>query len=217
MTPRRANEIKTAIDNEINYSRNPLSKEPATEQAFSGARRALSKKVDEGMSSLGGDDLLNQLKSANKEYGNTKQIQRIAEDRVSREQANRMFGLTDTIASAGGGVAAATVGGGPLGLVGAVAAGAANKLGRSYGNSTMAVGADKVSQFLLRSKPMQEIASKNPAAFKAIVADMTKRIEQRGSAPKAAQAPGELDRDSSTPAQERVSEEDAKKQFLDGN
>jgi hypothetical protein len=218
MTPRRANEIKSAIDDTINYSRNPLSKEPDTEKAFMAARRAISNKIDEGMQSLGGDDLLNQLKGANKEYGMSKQIERIANDRVSREQANRMFGLTDTIAAGTGGAAGAAALGGPGAIATALAAGALNKAGRTYGNSTMAVGADKISKFLLQSRPMQQLAERNPEAFRAVVIDITKRLETRGSVPKAAQ--NELDNDSSTSSSYEVMpmpKEEAKRQFIEGN
>jgi len=217
MSPRRTNEIKTAMDDVINYSRNPLTKEPNNEKVFSAARGAMSKKVDDSMASLGGDDLLMQLKSANKNYGTSKQIERIAKDKVSREQANRIFGLTDTIAASGGLGAGAALAGGPGAIAMAAGAGLANKAARTYGPATLAVSADRVSKMMLKSKPMQDLAQKNPAAFKAMVIDMTSRLQERGGLPKAAQQPNELDRDSSTPAQERVSEDEAKRQFLDGN
>jgi hypothetical protein len=176
LDPRRSNDIKGALDDAINYARNPLSKDPAKEQALYAARRAISGKIDNQIESLGGTELLGDLKAANKDYGLAAQVQRTANDRAQREAANRVIGLTDTIAGAGFGGASMLLNndkGDDLGLLGAglgFALGAgANKLGRTYGNAVMAKTADNVAKFLLRSPQMQQLATRNPAAFKAAI------------------------------------------------
>lgn len=197
MDPRRANDVKGALDDAINYARSPLSKEPAAEKAFSAARRVVSKKVDEAIDSLGGETELLKLKSANREYGLSATADRIAKDRIRRESANKqMFGLTDTIT----GVGALGYGASTQDWDTAIGIMAAKKLGEKYGASTLAAALDRGSKFLLRSPDMQKLAQTSPQAFRAAVIDLTSRIERKWGLPKAAQAPNELDRDSSVPA-----------------
>lgn len=204
MTPRGTNDVKSEIDQVINYSRNPLTKQPTTERAFVAARRAVAEKVDDAIDALGGDVLLDSLKAANKEYGMAKQISNIAQDRSNRNAANKaMFGLTDVITGAGAlGYGASTNDWGTAaGIV------AAKRMAEKYGASTAAVIFDRVSKKLLQSPPMVEMARQNPAVFKSVVIDISRRLERQGTfaLPKAAEKKNELDRDSGTPANEKVS------------
>lgn len=157
LDPKRANDIKSAIDRRINYARNPMSKEPDVESAFKIARRFISGKIDEHISFLGkfmkDEKALAALKEANKDYGYSKQISQMARDRLQRENANRMFGLTDTIAGSAGGAAGAVAGSllghdkqdaFELSALGALAGGVGNKLARTYGNAALASGANKL-------------------------------------------------------------------------
>lgn len=154
LDPRLQNDIKGEIDRAINYARNPLSKEPASEQGYSAARQFLAKKIDQSVDYLGkqvGDEgLAKELKAANQQYGLSKQINTIAEDRISRISANSRSSLTDTIAGGAGGVAG-TVAGAAMGggdhdarsmsegaLAGGLLAGAANHYGKKYGAGILA-------------------------------------------------------------------------------
>jgi hypothetical protein len=157
LNPKAANDIKSAIDRKINYSRNPMAKEPDVESAFKMARKFLSKKIDEHIDFLGkymGDEAaLKALKEANRDYGYSKQVMNMATDKMNRENTNRMFGLTDTIAGSAGGAAGA-VAGSVLGgdqrdaiegsAIGALVGGVGNKLARTYGNPILASGANKL-------------------------------------------------------------------------
>jgi hypothetical protein len=219
MDLRKTNDIKGHIDDTIRYSRNPLAPEPATETAFRAARRKLSGIVDEGMDAVGGDPLLKELKAANKDYGQAAQLNDIAVDRVNRERAHKMFGLTDTIAGGAGIAYGATTDDwtGALGVV------AGKKLVEKYGTAMLASTANKVSKMLLQGQPMQKLAQTNPAAFRAAVIDMTGRVLDRGSLPipKAAST-NELDSDSSQssfyrPENTPHDPQDARKKFIDGN
>lgn len=174
---RRTNDIKGALDEQINYSRNPLTKEPAVEKAFYGGRKELQNIVDDGMVAIGGDDLANQLRAANKDYGMSSQVNKIAQDRIQREAANKMFGLTDTIAGAGSVGYGASTGD----WTGAVGIMAAKKGFEKYGTSTLAVMADKIGKQLLKSPQMKQLATTNPNAFGAFVANMAQKLEGSGS------------------------------------
>lgn len=182
LAPREANNVKSAIDDEINYARNPLTKEPATEKAFQAARKVISQKVDEAIESLGGGKLLEALKQANRDYGASKEIERMAKDRALRNSANKFLGLTDSIAGTGAAVYGATTGD----WQGAATAFAGKKGLEKFGASTLAVGADRLSKFLLRSPALREIAQNNPQAYSAVILDLTERLERRGALPKAA-------------------------------
>lgn len=223
MSPRRSNEIKGAMDDAINYARNPLSKEPAYETAMRAARRFVSDKTDESMNALGGDELVAGLKDANRDWGYSKQIADIAGDRVNRESANRFFGLTDTVAGGSGLMAGAVLAGGPLSPIAAataVGSAMANKAARTYGPALVATTADKLAKQLMKSPQMQQMATSNPAAFKAMVYSIASKINASESAfPRAAEQPyEELDNEeTSVPSWQNAPPEEARRRFLEGN
>jgi hypothetical protein len=122
-----------------------------------------------------------QIKDTNRRLGNLLEAYKAAKDRISRDEANRAFGLTDTISAAGGAGAGAHIGGmvgGPEGAkIGAVAGaglgGAANKLARTFGNGLQATGYDALGDVLKSSPgalakltgPLGEMYRQNPEAF----------------------------------------------------
>ena len=159
LPPRLQNDIKGYLDEAINYARNPLTKQPGQEKAFSSARKYLSQKIDETIKYVGertkDPALVAKLKEANRDYGYSKQIGTIAADRVNRVSANNAFGLSDRIAGGAGAAAAAVasaaggehnpadIGVSALGA-GLLAAGG-NHLAQRYGNSVMAAGLNKAA------------------------------------------------------------------------
>lgn len=80
--------------------------------------------------------------------------------------------------------------------------------------------AQKLADTLIKSPKMQELAVKNPQAYKALVIDLSSRMGSPGRIiPAAAEnkTPSELDKDSSVPSQYPVPEEEARKRFIEGN
>jgi hypothetical protein len=141
-----------------------------------GLKEGVEKQADTVSEMLGGAG--GEIKTANKRLGNYITVKDVATDRVNRDAGNRAFGLTDNIWGAAGMTGAGGVGGGLLsgdlegaakGAIGAGALMGASKLGRTYGNSVMAVGFDKVASSLMRVPQMAELAQKNPTAFQALV------------------------------------------------
>lgn len=174
LTPKKAQEIKTAMDQKVNYARNPLSKEPATDKGFSAARQYVSKKIDEDLDAIGNASgkpgLLQDLKDANRDYGYSSQVNNMAKDRINRETANRMISLTDTIAG-GAGAAAGSAAGGLVGgdyrhagegaLLAGLAGGLANHAGRKYGPGILAEGANRAQPILENTLvPVGQLGSK---------------------------------------------------------
>lgn len=171
LTPKIANNIKTKLDQKINYARNPMTKNPAAEEGFSIMRdyvnNSVKNHIDEIGKVLDHDELAKELTRSNKEYGYAKQLQNMAEDRVSREIANRSFSLTDTIAGIGGATAGAVMGsesghgieGAALGLL----AGGVNKLARTAGPGAVAQIAHKAEPILEKTAvPLGKMLEKAP-------------------------------------------------------
>jgi hypothetical protein len=168
LDPRVANDIKGFADKEINYARNPLNGKPKTEKAFSTLRKFMEQKVYAQVEHLGAaageKGLGDQLRKANADYSMSKRVGDIASDRVNRVGANKMFGLTDTIAGgagmAAGGAAAAVLGDhnrADMGLMsvasGLLAAGGHHVAGK-YGPAIAAQGLDRLSG----SRPLQALS-----------------------------------------------------------
>lgn len=159
LSPRASNDIKSAIDKSINYARNPLSPDPGFETALYSTRSALNegiKKNIDNVGKLGGLGIdSNSLQKANRAYSMSKRVRDIANDRISREEANAMFGLRDTIAGSAGGAAGGILGGilsggdmkdaGLMSLVGGALGAAGSKVSRKYGNQVTAKAADKAA------------------------------------------------------------------------
>lgn len=170
MSVRRTNDIKGAMDDVINYARNPLSKEPAKEAAFSAARKVLSGKIDDSIAEVS-PELLDELKAANRDYGYSKQIGNIANDRVSREAANRFMSPSDYWVSGVGAIGGAMTGdsfekrlrnaavGGSLGVM--------NQAARKYGNPLLATGLDKMASGVSKIPSVTGLAAKSPIAYQA--------------------------------------------------
>ncbi len=168
LDPRKANDIKSAIDEAINYSRNPLTKQPAVEDAFKAARRIVADKVEDSIASIGvktnNPKVLDDLKEANLAYGNSKRVGTIAKDRVNREQANNSLGLRQSLLL-GGGVAAG-------GIPGAIA-GAASAIGlkttERYGSAVLAQAEYALAKRLQGSGILRKMVESNPQAYQTLL------------------------------------------------
>lgn len=161
LNPRVANDIKGAADEVINYSRNPMTKEPNAEKAFRALRQYTENKVHaqvEYLGQLSGEKGLGKtLRETNQRYGMSKRIEGIANDRLNRVSANQMFGLGDKVASGAGAVigtgAAMASGDAPLetGLKGAgglLLGMAGSKMANHYGTAALSRGLDRTSGVL---------------------------------------------------------------------
>jgi len=167
MSPTAARSVKSAMDEAINYSRNPLAKEPTKEVAFSAARNKVNEKIMQQMEEVGGPELAQSLRDANKKFSLSKGAIDVVKDRLAREEAKKSaFGLTDTIAGTG-----ATAYGLATGdWSGAAAIFAGKKYLEKYGAQQGALAADFVSKQLLNSPQGQALAQRlGPAGFRMMV------------------------------------------------
>lgn len=180
LNPQVTNSIKTALDKTaIHWQRNPLLREPDTETAVKALRGFLSDKVSTQIDAVGkaiGDTgPAEKLAGLNATYGMSTRIANIAEDRVFRESANRMFGLTDTLAGGFGAAAGQAAKGNVGSAIGMVGGAVGNKLGRTYGNAVMAHAADATAKVLEHVPVISEVARLNPAIAESLVDSFVSR------------------------------------------
>jgi hypothetical protein len=101
----------------------------------------------------------------------------MASDKVNREGANQIFGLSEKLFSISGGVMGGAVGGGPGALVGSLALMGASKLARTKGLSLAAKSIDVIAdKFMLDpngvgrfAKPLADAMAKSPGEFVKVV------------------------------------------------
>lgn len=169
---RYLNDIIGEIDSRINWSKR-VPELSDQQQGLLALRRTLRNKVNEISDAVsefaGGSKASENLKKANKLYGDLSEINKIAQDRVARESANRLFSPSDYAAGLGGAVVGASQGEGVEGKLKGAAMGAglgvANKFARLYANPILASGAAKAGQAIERSGMQQVLqnAASQPA------------------------------------------------------
>jgi hypothetical protein len=193
LDPRKANDIKGALDEVINYSRNPLNKQPDVEKAFHAAREFVSKRIDDGIDAIGAKtgrtDLLKDLKEANAAYGTGKQAGGMARDKLNREQANNALGLRQSILAGGGGAAGAVYGlasgGEPEDVLASAAGGAA--LGASlktierYGPAITAHAEKVLADKIRSSSVIRRMVEKSPQAYQTLLAGIANQLTSSGA------------------------------------
>lgn len=139
---KEAQVLKEELGKVANWKNNVsvTDKERMARDAYGVVANMIDEAVDKGAQQLDSPELLQTLREANRTYSSGKTAEKLLQNKYAREQGNKIFGLTDTIA-AGSGFA----GGGPL-AAGAIYAG--KKGLEKYGASTAAVGFDKLSDML---------------------------------------------------------------------
>lgn len=136
-----AQELKEELGKVANWKNtlNVTDKEQMARSAYGVVSDALDSAADSGSKTIGKDGLLKTLQDARATYSGSKGADTLLQNKQARELGNKMFGITDTIAAAGGAVF------GPAGAVGVVAT---KKLAERYGAATSASTANFLSQVL---------------------------------------------------------------------
>lgn len=159
MSLSQAQKLRQGIDKSINFNKR-ASDMPGIQGALYDIRTALRDKMDNAIAELQIAEK-GALKAANRKYGNLAQAEQILEKELGRQNVNRAVSLTDTIAAAGG---AAT--GSPLA---ALALGALNKAGRTFGNSVMARGGDAASKALANVPAAVNLSNSAPQVYQGLL------------------------------------------------
>jgi len=137
LTLKEAQKLRQGIDKSINFNKSAPDMRGAQEGLYR-QRTAIRNAMSDAIDSLPGNSEKGALLKANRKYGRLADASDILEKEIGRDQANRSISLTDTIAGAAG---AST--GNPAA---ALALGAANKFGRTFGNSIQARVYDAVAK-----------------------------------------------------------------------
>lgn len=157
MTLKEAQALRQGIDKSINFNKSAPEMRGAQEGLYQ-QRTAVRDAMNDAINNLDSGTPKDALLGANRKYGNLSKASDILDREIGRNQANRAVSLTDTIAGAAG-----LAGGGPIG---AAALGAANKFGRTFGNSLQARMYDAISKGAAKSAP--NLAKINPQVAQVI-------------------------------------------------
>ena len=99
---KKAQQVKSAVDRVINYARNPRNPDPIKEQAFKHLRTFINNKIKaqvQFVDDVIGGEQAKKLAQLNNDYGSAAKILDISSDRVARDASNRIFGLSEQIAT----------------------------------------------------------------------------------------------------------------------
>jgi hypothetical protein len=172
MSLKQTQELRRAIDKQINWAKATPDMR-GKQEALYDIRDTLRGKISDGVDSvapqMGGQ--AGDLASKNKLYSTISDIEKYATNRAAGNAANRSVGLTDTISGGAG----ATIGGlagaqaGPHGMeIGATVGGGIgagiNKLGRTYGPSLQATGANRLAKIASAFPKLGALIQANPQA-----------------------------------------------------
>lgn len=178
MSLQEAHALRRNIDKNIQFNKRRADLKPGEQEVLYKIRDTINKEINDAVNKMGVGDTVDALKKANQEYSKLSTLQNMAENRSAMDASNRTFSLTDTIAT-GAGLAAGST---PAQKVAtAAAAGALNKLGRTFGKSLQATGFDASSRLLAQSPDVAKLASSNPGVFQSLVSSLHGGVG--GSAP----------------------------------
>lgn len=173
---KEAQALKQELGKVANWKNNltVTDKERMARDAYKIVSGQIDEAVEAGAKQIGSDGLLETLKKGKSLFGSSKGAEKLLENKLAREQGNKLIGLTDWGVLGSGGAAAVVTGGASvvptLGLL------AAKKGAEKYGAQSAALGLDAISKSLLKSPQMLNLYQKNPAAFQGIVQSLEKRM-----------------------------------------
>jgi len=145
-----AEELKRQFQNLIKYEqRNPSAKMEGLESLAKSMKGTVEDYAEEAAKKAGKPELLEKFQKAKSKYGSMAEAEKIAKDRLAREEANRFISPSDYGAGLSTGLAAAAKGasGGAVGAA-TMAGSAINQLFRRFGSQTSAVTLDAVGNML---------------------------------------------------------------------
>lgn len=172
---RQAQGLRQGVDKSINFGKR-VPEMTGTQQGLYEIRDALRNKMNDVVNEspeIAASGKKDALLAANKRYSALAEIDKILDDKIARDAANRSVGLTDHISGGAGATIGASVAGLPGAAVGGLAGGAVSKFGRTFGDSLRATGYDAVANALAKLPPgVSQAAESNPAAIQALISNI---------------------------------------------
>jgi hypothetical protein len=144
-------------------SLNITDKEKMARDAYGIVNKAIDDAAQSGAEKIGVEGLKETLQQGKSLYGSSKGAEQLLENKLAREQGNKLIGLTDWGVLGAGGAATAMTGG--AAAIPTLALYGAKKGAEKYGAQIGALSLDAFSKKLLASPQMLNLYQKSPAAF----------------------------------------------------
>jgi hypothetical protein len=137
---------------------------------YSTVREAVNKAADEGASQIKIEKV---VRDANKAFSTAKNAETLLENKLAREQGNKLIGLTDWALLGGSGIGAVASGGASIpGTLGVLAA---KKGAEKYGAQNAAIILDKTSKALTKAPQ----TAKNAAAIETVAKPIRSAVDSK--------------------------------------
>jgi hypothetical protein len=160
-------------------------KEQMARDAYRLVNQSIDDAVEQGADAVNSAGLRDTLAKGKELFGNASTAEKLLENKMAREQGNRLIGLTDAVTGAGalgyGGTTGDWQSAGGLML--------AKKGLEKYGAQNAALGLNKISKALMRSPKMADLAQRSPPVFNAIAQKMEQSLGGLGKAAEAEKKP----------------------------
>lgn len=156
---------------------NITDKERMAREAYSIVSKEIDVAVDAGAKNIGSDDLLAKLGGGKKLYSNSKAAEELLQNKLAREQGNKMMGITDW-GVVGGGIPAAIISGGSS-VVPTVGILGAKKYAEKYGAQQGALMLDKAGKAISKTT-LKDVPAASKIASNVIVKDFIPKPELKG-------------------------------------
>jgi len=152
----------------VAYPKGIRPKEPTPKQQMAmDAYRIVNTAIDEatskGAAEIGSESLSNILKESKKAYSMAKGADKFLENKLAREEGNKLVSLTDWSLLGGGGLASVATGGAAIPVT--AIAYAAKKYGEKFGAQQSALTLNSISKFLANSKEFSKVDPKVLSTF----------------------------------------------------
>lgn len=145
-------------------------KEKMAREAYGVVNDAIDAAVKNGSEVVEKAGLSNTLAQGKKLYSGAKGAEQLLENRIAREEGNKMFGLTDTVLMGGGGAGALASASPEAALLTAAAIGT-KKFGEKFGNQIMASGANAISKGVRKAPDAINKVSARPDVINRAIAN----------------------------------------------
>lgn len=168
-----AQDLKETLGRAANWKSNVVvtEKEKLAREAYSIVNKAIDDAVETGAKSIGTDEILYNLKRGKSLYGASKGAEELLNNKLAREEGNKLIGLTDW-GVLGPGAAATVMTGGSAALPTAGILGA-KKYAEKFGAQQGALGLDAAAKYLAKSPQMMQLQKTNPSMFQQFVSRLT--------------------------------------------
>lgn len=165
------NNYRRSVDDLINYSKQ-ANEMTLIQDKLLDLRNFIKNKIEQRIDvidDIGGSQIGRGLKEANRRFSDLIEISKIAKDRVFREDANKAFGLRQSITTAGGGIIGGVLGGDLESAAKGAAAGYSLKTIEKYGPAIMARAQQTLADKLKQPGLLSGLIKNNPQTYQLLL------------------------------------------------